>query len=301
MLSIADAAFLGCTGLTSVTIPASVNYIGGAVFQACENLTQLSVDPANTTFDSRDSCNAVIESASATLVAGCIATVIPGTVTALGRGSFCECIGLNTIAIPPSVVAIGDHAFDYCYNLDTISLPRGLVSIGNSAFAGCEKLVYMDIPDQVTAIGDSAFYDCPWLNYLCLGRELRHIGRAAFYGTNLITLSCKAMDPPVIADEDSFWHYGSFSDATLKVPAQALARYRNAEYWSLFPAIVGNGDVDGDGRISISDVTTLIDYLLNDDENASLTLAADVDNDYKISISDITFLIDLLLGTNPAR
>lgn len=295
LLSIGDDAFMGCTGLTSVTIPVSVTHVGSAAFQACENLTQMNVDPASLTFDSRDDCSAIIETATGTLVAGCVATVIPGTVTALGDGAFCECIGLNSIAIPPSVTSIGNHAFDCCYDMDNISLPPGLLTIGNSAFAGCEKLVYMTIPDHVITIGDSAFYDCPWLNYLNLGRELSYIGRAAFYGTNLITLTCQAMEPPAIADEDCFWHYGSFSDATLKVPAPALDRYRNADYWCLFPLMVGNGDVDGNGRTTISDVTALIDYLLGGEDGPSSLVAADMNNDNRITISDVTCLIDLLL------
>ena len=103
------------------------------------------------------------------------------------------------------------------------------------------------------------------------------------------------MEPPAIADEDSFWHYGSFSDATLKVPAPALDRYRNADYWCLFPLMVGNGDVDGNGRTTISDVTALIDYLLGGEDGPSSLVAADMNNDNRITISDVTCLIDLLL------
>ena len=297
LLSIGDAAFLSCSGLTSVTIPASVTHVGSAAFQACENLTQMNVDPASVTFDSRDNCNAIIETATGTLVAGCVATVIPGTVTALGDGAFCECIGLNTIDIPESVTAIGAHTFDYCYDLATITLPPHLKSIGNSAFAGCERLICVIIPDEVTSIGDSAFYDCPWLNYLYLGRELGYIGHAAFYGTNLITLTCDAMEPPVIAAEDSFWHYGSFSDATLCVPSPAVNRYSSAQYWSLFPTIVAHGDVDGDGKVTISDVTAMIGHLLANDQSGIL-VAADMNNDFCVTISDVTTLIGLLLGEN---
>ena len=301
LLSIGEEAFLSCTGLTSVEIPASVTHIGMAAFQACENLTQIIVNPANETFDSRGDCNAVIETTTNTLVAGCVATVIPNTVIALDNGAFRECIGMHTIEIPASVTSIGYHTFDYCYDLDTITLPPHLKSIGNSAFAGCEKLIYVTIPDEVTEVGDSAFYDCPWMNYLVLGRNVKQIGNAAFYGTNLITLTCKAMEPPFIDTEDSFWHYGDFSNATLRVPAPALNRYRTADYWSLFPVIVAFGDANGDDRVSISDVTYLIDVLLTG-ETSYTQIAADMNNDNTISIIDVTELISLLLsggGSNP--
>lgn len=295
LLSIGDNAFLSCTGLTSVEIPASVTHIGIAAFQACENLTRLTVNPASPTFDSRDDCNAVIETATNTLIAGCIATVIPGTVTALDNGAFRETIGMRSIDIPASVTAIGAYVFDYCYDLDTITLPPHLKSIGRGAFAGCERLVYVTIPDEVTSIGDSAFYDCPWMSYLVLGRSMEYIGHAAFYGTNLLTLTCMAKVPPVIAGEDSFWHYGNYSDATLVVPAPDIEAYQTADYWSLFPTIVAMGDVDGDGGVSIGDVTALISLLLAGNPDVAQVAAADVNNDFKITIRDVTDLISFLL------
>ena len=56
------------------------------------------------------------------------------------------------------------------------------------------------------------------------------------------------------------------------------------------------GDVNGDGTISITDVTSLIDYLLNDGGSAVDPSAADVDGDHTVSITDVTALIDLLLS-----
>jgi hypothetical protein len=53
------------------------------------------------------------------------------------------------------------------------------------------------------------------------------------------------------------------------------------------------GDVDGDGMISISDVTASIDLLLSGD--ASDNPNADVDGDGIASIADVTELIDMLL------
>ena len=57
------------------------------------------------------------------------------------------------------------------------------------------------------------------------------------------------------------------------------------------------GDVDGSGTINISDVTTLIDYLLNNDTVINRE-NADIDGDGTINISDVTALIDKLLSGN---
>ena len=69
--SIGSSAFWNCSGLTSVTIPNSVTSIGDHAFSYCSGLTSIVVEKGNTTFDSRDNCNAIIETASNTLICGC--------------------------------------------------------------------------------------------------------------------------------------------------------------------------------------------------------------------------------------
>lgn len=292
--SIGDYCFFECDSLASVHIPTSVAHVGQAAFGGCPELTTMTVDAANPTLDSRAGCNAIIETVTGTLLAGCPATVIPDGVTALGDGAFAECIGLNTIHIPEGVTAIGARTFDTCYDLDTIVLPQSLVTIGDYAFASCETLVYMTIPDAVESIGKSAFYDCPWMTYLTLGKGLSFIGDGAFNGCNLVKVNCRATTPPAMATTSSFWQYGSFSGATLCVPVASVGLYQSDEYWSLFPVIVGQGDLDGDGRITIGDVTILIDMLLGRDVGL-YGEAADVNADHDVNIADVTSLIDLLL------
>ena len=111
---IGDSAFDQCWVLPSITIGRNVSHVGKGVFAACINLKTITVDPANPVYDSRDFCSAIIETASNTLVAGCPATVIPDSVTAIGPGAFDTCIGLTEITIPASVTAIDDTAFSDC-------------------------------------------------------------------------------------------------------------------------------------------------------------------------------------------
>ena len=141
--TIADSAFSGCTGLTAITIPASVTSIGWSAFSwctgltlitvpdsvvsigyrafsGCTGLTSITVDPANPVYHSVGNC--LIETDSKTLIAGCKTSVIPndGSVTSIGEDAFYDCVGLTSIAIPDSVTLIGVGAFYWCEGLTDV-------------------------------------------------------------------------------------------------------------------------------------------------------------------------------------
>ncbi len=158
--SIGLYAFEGCTGLTSVTIGNSVKSIDWSAFQGCTGLTNISVASGNTTYDSRNSCNAIIETASNTLIFGCMSTIIPNSVTSIGNCAFEECTALTSIVIPNSVTALGRCAFMSCTGLVSVTIPNSVTSIDDNAFRSCTDLVSVTIPNSVTSIGNYVFYSC---------------------------------------------------------------------------------------------------------------------------------------------
>ena len=121
---IGDWAFWCCEGLTSVVIPDSVTKIGQGAFTGCSALTSIIVDKDNRHYDSREECNAIIESDTNTLVAGCSTTVIPDSVTEIGTSAFVNCKGLTSIRIPDSVTKIGEGAFSGCSALTSIIVDK---------------------------------------------------------------------------------------------------------------------------------------------------------------------------------
>ena len=138
--SIGDGAFEVCSGLTSVTIPNAVTSIGKYAFRCCFGLTSVTVDKNNGTYDSRDNCNAIIETSTNKLIVGCNNTIIPNSVTSIGEYAFYFCFGLTTVTIPNSVTSIGESAFSYCSGLTTVTIPNSVTSIGDWAFRGCSGL-----------------------------------------------------------------------------------------------------------------------------------------------------------------
>ena len=129
--TIGDYAFFSCSSLTSITIPNSVTSIGYSSLGDCDNLKSIVVESGNTTYDSRDNCNAIIETATNTLIQGCNNSVIPNSVTSIGKSAFAFCESLTSVTIPESIRTIGDIAFSNCTGLTSIEIPNSVTTIGN--------------------------------------------------------------------------------------------------------------------------------------------------------------------------
>ena len=178
--TIGEWAFYCCTGLTSITIPSSVTDIGWYAFSCCSSLTSITVESGNPNYDSRNNCNALIETATNTLIVGCKNTVIPNNVTEIRNTAFQECSDLKTILIPNSVTTIGKFAFYGCLGLTHVDIPNSVTSIGESAFNLCTNLTSVTIPYGVTTIENGAFYNCSSLTSVTIPSSVKVIGGAAF-------------------------------------------------------------------------------------------------------------------------
>ena len=188
---------------------------------------------------------------------------------------FSDCTNLANVFIPNSVTTIGERAFTGCKSLTGITLPEALTTLENEAFNSCSSLASITIPSSVTLIGYYAFCGC----------------------ISLAEVTCQAITPPTVNHDLSFATY----EATLFVPYQSLEDYRTHEIWGQFLRAVpfvgaGPGDVNGDGNITVGDVTNLIDMLLMGEEERPAY--ADVDGDGNVTIKDIATLIDMLLNNH---
>ncbi|MBR1803392.1 MAG: leucine-rich repeat protein [Muribaculaceae bacterium] len=191
--SISDWLFEGCKGLTSITIPSSVTSISNNAFLGCSALTSMKVAQGNQFYNSRGDCNAIIETATNTLIAGCKGSVIPGTVTAIGEWAFAQNDALTSIDLPNSVTTIGKSAFYGCKNLTSVTVSNSVTTIGESAFAVCRGLTNISIPNSVTTIGEQAFAGCVSLTEITIPSSVTRIDGNVF-------IDCSALERIVVEE-----------------------------------------------------------------------------------------------------
>ncbi len=153
---IGEYAFGECPNIRNIVIPKSVMKIGGSIITSASTI---KVDPENPVYDSRNDCNAIIETNTNTLIDGCCGTIIPNSVTKIAESAFQFCLHLpSNFKIPDSVREIGINAFDSC-GLNSLRIPNSISRIEGEVFIG-SKLSKIYIPNSVTYINTDAFCCC---------------------------------------------------------------------------------------------------------------------------------------------
>ena len=213
--TIGNSAFAYCSGMTSIEIPSSVTYIGFNSFRGCSSLEQIIVASDNAYYDSRENCNAIIQTNTNVLVAGCKTTVIPNSVTSIDECAFYGCTGLASIDIPNSVTSIGNSAFSYCTILTSVEIPSSVTSIGNYAFSYCISLTSVEIPNSVTSIVSYAFYFCDGLTSVIIGNSVTTVGERAFWG-------CSGLAHIIVDSGNSFFDSRNNCNAIIKTVTNEL-------------------------------------------------------------------------------
>lgn len=255
---IRNDAFRNYGNLVSLIIPKSITSIGESAFCNCSSLTSISVDKGNTIFNSRDNCNAIIQTKSNTLVLGCKTTVIPNNVTSIGTNAFYG-RDVTSVTIPESVTNIGRYAFGG-FNRSAFTIPNSVTSIGIGAFV-TSGLTSITIPENVTSIGEYAFggcFDLKTITFNCkeigsntglslpsttkeliFGNSVKSIGYEAFrYCSNLTSVNI----PDNVTKLDTRAFKGCFNLSKMNIPNSVTEIEDYAFYgcWNLTDVTVSN-------------------------------------------------------------
>ena len=300
--SIGECAFQYCSKLTSITIPNSVTSIGNGAFASCSSLTSIVVESGNTTYDSRENCNAIVETATNTLIVGCQNTIIPNSVTSIGSSAFLGCSKLTSLTIPNSVTSIGNGAFASCSFLTSIVVESGnttydsrencnaiIETATNTLIAGCQNTI---IPNSVTSIGSRAFYGCSSLTSITIPNSVKSIGDGAFGYCGLISVACLATTPPTMSN----YVFESSRLPSIYIPDNTLSIYQTA--WGTNYVYVNNETtltihVDVSGTLS----NKIVQSGKHLDEIARLTVTGTLnDDDFTYMRASMKSLVDINLS-----
>ncbi len=142
---IGNYAFYKCQELKKIDIPSSVQEIGYGAFSYCSGLESITVDKMNSKYDSRYSCNAIIETETNTLIAGCVTTIIPNDIINIGVAAFYGCTRLNNAIVPEGIKKIEERAYAYCENLESIEIASSVNIIQSYALIYCNNLTKINI------------------------------------------------------------------------------------------------------------------------------------------------------------
>ncbi|MBR5727187.1 MAG: leucine-rich repeat domain-containing protein, partial [Muribaculaceae bacterium] len=211
--------------------------IGSCTFSSCDNLSSIIVQAENQIYDSRDDCNAIIETSSNMLIQGCKNTTIPNSVTTIGDYAFLNCSGLTSIGIPNNVTSIGKRAFCYCTGLTSVSIGSSVTSIADDAFYQCTDLTSISIPNSVKSIGQNSFYYCSSLSNLKLGNGLTTFGLYAFKNCNTLTEVHSEIKDLFDFPANVFQNV-NLSNCTLYVPQGMHDEYLIHAMWGRFGRII---------------------------------------------------------------
>lgn len=193
--------------LHQLHFPKNVSSIGRFAFRYVNQLDSISVDEDNEYYDSRNNCNALIETGTDVLLLGCYKTRMPDDITGVGECAFHNVRELYSVALPEDVTFVGAEAFNGCRDLKQLTLPNTIERIEDYAFQNCDSLPVLDLPAALATVGYRSFAHCSALE----------------------AINCSAATPPVI-DETSF----SDTNCPFYVPCAYIASYRNAPVWGGF-------------------------------------------------------------------
>ena len=248
---IGKCAFYGCSGLTSLTLPAGITGIDKYAFRGCSGLTSLIL-PAGITY---------IGEGAFYGCSGLTSLTIPTGVSIINEYAFYDCSSLTRLDLPSSIREIYHSAFMNCRNLTSLTIPSNVTYISSRAFSGCSSLKNITLPTRIFGIGDNAFYGCSNLNSLTLSYELREINEYAFCDCNGLTSIYVYADKVPKMREDVFKGCDA-KKCTIYVPKGTYGDYRSSDF-GYFENIVEFDATDIDKTTTSTDIEEVSRYSVN--------------------------------------
>lgn len=283
MEEIGERTFEGCWRLTQISIPEGITGLGDRLFENCTSLVSVALPStlANLGLNPFNNCPSLAE---VTVADGNpYLSVIGGILYSDNNTRLVFCPKSNS----------GENG--------VLVIPEGVTSIGDYGLSQLSQATEIDLPFSLTTLGSLAFYQDRDIKRFCIPASVDTIMRSCFaYCYGMEELYCYTPEPLPI-DDYTFYGRGEWN-VTLYVPEASVEAYKNADRWKIFGNFGQNiipmkpGDMDLDGTIGVSDLIVVIDIILGETGDAMLKHNADTTGDKRIDVSDVTNMIDIILN-----
>lgn len=285
---ISNYAFYRYDKLLSVTLPEGIKYIGGNAFT---NSTLESINfPAS------------LKSIGTSAFRGCgnlKDVTLPIGLTDILSSAFKNCTSISSIIIPNGVTVITPEVFYGCSGLTSASIPSSISSVQSKAFANCINLKNFycyaeNLPNTASDAFDESFIEystlyvpdisavnyqttSPWSNFGTIvtieGGNEPEIKKCEkpkiFFFNGKVQFECETENVEFISriNVDSFSNEQTGNEVNIKIPftVSVFARrdgYLDSDTATVTINIASLGDLNGDGQVTIADVTSLVNVLL---------------------------------------
>ncbi|MCR4994656.1 MAG: leucine-rich repeat domain-containing protein [Bacteroidales bacterium] len=215
------SAFNGCTNLTRITLPESMEIIPMEAFAECSSLSQIE---------------------------------IPANVKEIYGGAFTNCASLTSISLPLGLKEIDISLFFGCSKLTTINIPNSVEVIKLRAFSHCDGLQTFEIPEGVQKLDQCIFENCTNLKAITIPKSVTSIANNVVHGCQVLTSVTSLIENPFEIEEGTFYtDWGTPPTATLYVPVGTKTKYQATTGWNQFAKIREIGE---DDDLAVGDLFT---------------------------------------------
>ena len=278
--SLGDHVFYNCSGLASVSIPSSVTSIGTEAFSICTKLASVSIPSSVTSIGN-----------GAFRQTGLTSIDIPSSVMSIEEKAFYYCTDLTSVNISEGVKSIGSSAFEFCEGLTSVSIPSSVTSIGYGAFGYCGAITTLEVNIETplpldswtfafcynvatlyVPEGSKALYEAAE-NWSSFGSMIAEMPRCATptisYANGKVLFACDTEGvefvptmscAPKQSLEGNEMEVGGTYDISVYAKKQG---YSNSSVATMTISANKMGDLNGDGEINVSDVTSLVNKILH--------------------------------------
>jgi hypothetical protein len=235
------------SGLTTVTLPNSLTYLGDYAFSSCKDLASISIGTGITEipYNCFSGCNALtsvdlpehvtsIGGGAYSYCNGLVSITLPSSIQAVGASAFASCSNLEEVVIPDNVTTLGEKAFQYDKKLKHVQIGKGVATLEKDLFNSCESLSSVELSEGLTAVKAFVFQYCSSLKSVTFPSTLKTLSNSTSFGWSPDSLYFLGTQPATGERTKDEPFYGLYTHTKVYVPESAFDDYKQSTVFKKF-------------------------------------------------------------------